>query len=142
MVVHEWLAETQPEYRERRLQAEAQTRESINSGEAARAAAKLVTLPVVVHIVQQTAAQNISDAQIKSQIEVLNRDYRAKNTDGRKVPAVWKSLVLDSKIQFALATKDPSGKPTTGITRTATTAASFGPDDSVKAKKTGGANIA
>ena len=32
MVVHEWLAETQPEYRERRLLAEDQTRASINSG--------------------------------------------------------------------------------------------------------------
>ncbi|HEX5898417.1 MAG TPA: hypothetical protein VFY32_03375, partial [Solirubrobacteraceae bacterium] len=64
MVVHEWLAETQPEYRERRLQAEAHTRDSINSGEAARATAKLVTLPVVVHIVYSTAEQNISDAQV------------------------------------------------------------------------------
>jgi hypothetical protein len=138
MVVHEWLAETQPEYRERRLQAEEQTRESINSGEAARVTAKLVTLPVVVHIVQQTAEQNISEAQVKSQIDALNRDYRAKNADSRKVPPVWKSLVLDSKIQFALATKDPAGKPTSGITRTATTVGAFGPDDTVKAKKTGG----
>jgi hypothetical protein len=91
-----------------------------------------------VHIVHQTAEQNISDAQVKSQIVALNKDYRAKNTDARKVPPVWKSLVLDSKIQFALATKDPAGKATTGITRTATTADSFGPDDTVKAKKTGG----
>ena len=91
-----------------------------------------------MHIVHQTAEQNISDAQVKSQIVALNKDYRAKNTDARKVPPVWKSLVLDSKIQFALATKDPAGKATTGITRTATTADSFGPDDTVKAKKTGG----
>ena len=138
MVVHEWLAETQPEYRERRLLAEDQTRASINSGQATRVTAKLITIPVVVHIVHQTAEQNISDAQVKSQIVALNKDYRAKNTDARKVPPVWKSLVLDSKIQFALATKDPAGKATTGITRTATTADSFGPDDTVKAKKTGG----
>ena len=88
MVVHEWLAETQPEYRERRLQAEEQTRESVNSGAASRVVAKLITLPVVVHVVYQTAEQNISDAQIKSQIVALNRDYRAKNTDARKVPPV------------------------------------------------------
>ena len=88
MVVHEWLAETQPEYRERRLQAEDQTRESINSGQATRVTAKLITLPVVVHVVHQTAEQNISDAQVKSQIDALNRDYRAKNADARKVPPV------------------------------------------------------
>ena len=68
MVVHEWLAETQPEYRERRLLAEDQTRASINSGQAARVTAKLITIPVVVHVVHKTAEQNISEAQIKSQI--------------------------------------------------------------------------
>jgi hypothetical protein len=138
MVVHELLAETQPEYRERRLKAEEQTRQSIDSGQALRVTAKLVTLPVVVHVVYQAPEQNISDAQVKSQIDVLNRDYRAKNTDSRKVPSVWKSLVLDANIQFALATKDPSGNPTSGITRTATTVDSFGADDSVKSKNTGG----
>jgi hypothetical protein len=138
MVVHELLVETQPEYRERRIKAEAQTRESIDSGQALRVTAKLVTLSVVVHVVHQTPEQDISDAQVKSQIDVLNRDYRAKNTDIRKVPPVWKSLVLDANIQFALATKDPAGNPTSGITRTATTVDAFGADDTVKAKKTGG----
>jgi hypothetical protein len=138
MVVHELLVETQPEYRERRKKAEEQTRQSIDSGQALRVAAKLVTLPVVVHVVHQTPEQDISDAQVKSQIDVLNRDYRAKNTDIRKVPPVWKSLVLDANIQFALATKDPAGNPTSGITRTATTVDAFGADDAVKAKKTGG----
>ena len=138
MVVHELLAETRPEYRERRLKAEEQTRRSIDSGQAMRVTAKLVTIPTVVHVVHRTAEQNVSDAQIKSQIDVLNRDFRAKNTDKRKVPAVWKSLVIDSNIQFALAAKDPNGKRTSGITRTATAEASFGPDNTVKSKKTGG----
>ncbi len=140
MVVHELLAETKPEYRERRLKAEEQTRQSIDSGEATRVVAKLITIPVVVHVVHRTAEENISDAQVKSQIVALNRDYRAENTDKSEVPAAWKSLVTDSKIQFALATKDPSGKPTSGITRTATQATSFGADDTVKSKSTGGVN--
>src|SRR5688572_608021 len=140
MVVHELLAETQPEYRERRLKAEEQTRESIDSGQALRVAARLITLKVVVHVVHRTAQENISDAQVKSQIDVLNRDFRAKNPDKSKVPPVWKSLVIDSNIEFALATKDPRGKQTTGITRTATTAEGFGPDNTVKSRKTGGVN--
>ena len=138
MVVHELLAETQPAYRDNRLKAEAQTRRSIESGEALRVTSKLVTLPVVVHVVHSTDAENISDAQVKSQIDALNRDYRAKNADRSKVPAVWKSLTGDANIQFALATKDPDGKATSGITRTATTVESFGADDSVKATATGG----
>jgi hypothetical protein len=138
MVVHELLVETQPEYRQRRLAVEESTRESIESGQALKVAAKLITLPVVVHVVHHEKRENISDAQVKSQISVLNKDYRAKNTDKSKVPAVWKSLVTDANIQFELATKDPRGNPTTGITRTATTVTDFKPDDSVKSKKTGG----
>jgi Pregnancy-associated plasma protein-A len=138
MVVHELLAETKPEYRSRRLEVEEQTRRSIASGQAMRVADKLITIPVVVHVVHRTDEENISDAQINSQIKALNRDFRAKNADKSKVPSVWKSLVIDSKIQFALATQDPDGKRTSGITRMATTVDSFGPDDGVKSKKTGG----
>src|SRR5882724_2306098 len=39
------------------------------------------TIPVIVHVVYNTAAQNISDAQIQSQIDVLNKDYQKLNTD-------------------------------------------------------------
>jgi hypothetical protein len=138
MVVHELLAETQPEYRERRLAVEEETRRRIDSGEAMRLVPTLITIPVVVHVVHRTDEENIGDPQVKSQIRALNRDYRAKNADKRNVPTPWKSLVLDSNIQFELATKDPDGSETSGITRTATTVASFGPDNSVKSAKTGG----
>src|SRR5688500_11439106 len=97
MVVHELLVATQPEYRERRLAAETQTRRSIDSGQAMRVAGRLIRIPVVVHVVHRTAAERISDAQVKSQIAVLNRDFRAKNADKSKVPAAWKSLVADPK---------------------------------------------
>jgi hypothetical protein len=138
MVVHELLAETKPEYRRRRLQVEEQTRKSLESGLAMRTVAKLVTIPVVVHVVHRTKEENISDAQVRSQIKVLNDDFRAKNADTKKVPDVWKSLVIDSNIQFELAKTDPDGKSTNGITRTATTVPSFGPDDGVKKKRSGG----
>jgi hypothetical protein len=140
MVVHELLAETHPEYRERRLKAEDETDRRIESGAAMRSVAKLITLPVVVHVVHRAAAENISDAQVKSQIDALNRDYRAQNADKSKVPAVWKSLATDAKIQFALATKDPKGEATNGIMRTQTKVASFGVRDEVKSSKTGGAD--
>lgn len=138
MVVHELLVETQPEYRTRRLEAEDQTRQSIQSGAAMRVVAKLITIPVVVHVIYRADEQNVSDAQVKSQIKVLSRDFRAKNADKRNVPAVWKGLLTDANIEFALATDDPDGKKTSGITRTATTVDSFGLDNGVKSKKTGG----
>jgi Pregnancy-associated plasma protein-A len=140
MVVHELLAETKPEYRQRRLAVEEETRTALASGRAMQVAAKLITIPTVVHVVYRTDEENVSDAQVNSQIKALNNDFRAKNRDKSKVPAAWKSLVTDSKIQFALAKTDPRGKRTSGITRTATTAESFAPDNSVKSKKTGGVN--
>jgi hypothetical protein len=95
-------------------------------------------IQVVVHVVYRTAAENIDDAQVKSQIVVLNRDYRAANTDRTKTPAVWKGLVADPMIEFALATKDPQGQPTSGITRKQTTKSSFGDDNAVKSDAKGG----
>jgi hypothetical protein len=71
---------------------------------------------------------------------VLNRDFRAKNLDRSQVPDVWKGLVGDARVQFALATRDPKGKPTTGITRTQTERPGFGTGDTVKFAPSGGAN--
>ena len=87
-------------------------------------------IPVVVHVVYRTAAQNISDAQIKSQIDVLNADFRKKNSDIGTVPAAFAALAADARLEFELATTDPSGSPTNGITRTSTAATSFSDDDS------------
>jgi hypothetical protein len=98
----------------------------------------VTAIPVVVHVVYNTAQQNISDAQIQSQIDVLNQDYRMINSDLSSVPNAFKPLVADSRIEFELAKKDPNGNPTNGITHTHTNAASFSYDDSVKSAANGG----
>ena len=136
---HERLSEAYASFRTNQNRIESFTARSISTGLASRVARQLITIPVVVHVVYRTDEENISDAQVKSQLAVLNEDFRATNTDAKNAPAVWKGLVADANIRFALATKDPKGKTTTGITRTATTRASFGADDSVKTKAGGGA---
>ena len=128
MIVHELLAETVPGYRENRLAAEAATREAIDDGRAMLAAAELATLPVVVHVVYRTDSENVSDEQVASQIDALNRDFRAANEDRSQVPTVWTSLVGDANIEFTLE----------DTTRTKTDVESFGPDDTVKSPDTGG----
>jgi hypothetical protein len=139
MEAHERLSELYSSFRTNQNRIESFTARSITSGLAARVARQLITVPVVVHVVSKKAEEDISDSQIKSQIAVLNKDFRATNTDATDTPSVWSGLVADANIQFALATKDPKGKATTGITRTATTRTSFGADDSVKTKASGGA---
>jgi hypothetical protein len=136
--VNERLYEQDPKLRARHQKIEEDCQKAIYSGAAQRVWRKLVTIQVVVHVVHKTDEENISDEQIKSQIDVLNTDYRAKNTDHDKIPDPWKSLAADVNIAFALATKDPKGKPTNGITRVQTTVDEFGTDDEVKAKATGG----
>ena len=64
---------------------------------------KVVTIPTVVHVVHNSPAENISDAQVRSQIRVLNRDFRKLNPDRSKVPAVWAGLVADVGIKFKLS---------------------------------------
>jgi hypothetical protein len=102
--------------------------------------AAIYTIPVVVHVIYNNETQNISDAQILSQIAALNRDYLLANTDTSLIPAAFKSLKADMQMQFCLARRDPSNNPTTGITRTATTVTSFSNDDKMKFVATGGQN--
>lgn len=96
------------------------------------------TIPVVVHIVLSNPTL-VTDAQVASQIAVLNQDFRKLNADTNLVPTAFKGLAADSEIEFCLATTDPNGNPTTGITRTVTTVPAFTADyDSVKYTSMGG----
>ncbi|MEM9847170.1 MAG: zinc-dependent metalloprotease [Bacteroidota bacterium] len=81
----------------------------------------VLKIPVVVHIVWNQAAENISDEQVLSQIEVLNQDFRAKNIEFATIPSIFREVAADTEIEFCLAQMDERDRPTTGITRTFTT---------------------
>lgn len=102
------------------------------------AANSIIYIPVVVHVVYNTAAQNISDAQVQSQIDALNRDFRKLNADTVNIPSQFKSLAADVEIEFVLATADPKGRGTTGIVRKHTDVAEFRTDDKIKYSAQGG----
>ncbi len=131
------LLDKYPDFRFNQANIESFTRSALRAGESAFRTG-IVRIPTVVHIVYRADAENISDAQVKSQIAVLNKDFRAKNSDISKVPAPFRTLVGDTRVEFQLAKQNPQGQPTTGITRTKTTQASFGVDDDVKSPATGG----
>ncbi len=96
------------------------------------------TIPVVVHVLYNTAAQNISDAQIQSQLTVLNNDFRKLNTDWTSTPTVFQGLVADCEINFCLAQRDPNGNATNGIVRKSTTTTAFSTNDAIKKTAQGG----
>ncbi|MBV6653223.1 MAG: zinc metalloprotease, partial [Mameliella sp.] len=97
-----------------------------------------ITIPVVVHVVYNTASENISMAQIQSQIDVLNDDFRRLNADASSTPSDFQPIAADSEIEFCLATVDPQGNPTDGVTRTQTSSSSFGTNNTVKFSSSGG----
>ncbi len=138
MEVHNRLLEEYPECRARRAEISGALEATLSENPSFRRTCGLTSIPVVVHVVYNNDTENISDDQVISQIEALNRDYRGNNSDIANVPDVWKSLAQDALIEFALATTDPGGNPTGGITRTQTDQISFGQDDSVKSAARGG----
>ncbi len=98
----------------------------------------ILTIPVVVHIVYNSSIENISDNQVISQIEILNKDFRRLNADSNNTPIAFRSVAADCNIEFCLANKDPNGNTTTGITRTQTSLSSFGTNNDVKFTSSGG----
>lgn len=100
----------------------------------------VIRIPVVVHVLYNSPEQNISDAQIKSQIDALNRDFRRSNADTINTPQRFKSLAADTEIEFVLATADPSGRATTGIVRKQTSVKEWSMDDKIKFNAQGGNN--
>lgn len=124
-------------YQSRQLQLEAFTAR-FKSVAGTMRLANAFDIAVVVHVVYNTEARNVSDDQVRSQIEVLNQDYMALNADRTNVPSPWTSLAATPGVQFHLATTDPTGQPTTGITHTQTSTVSFNFDESVKSSAAGG----
>lgn len=86
-----------------------------------RASNAVITIPIVFHILYNKAEENISDAEIQSQLTAMNADFMGTNADASKIPSVFKGLADSPKIQFCLAQRTPDDKPTTGIVRIKTT---------------------
>ena len=83
----------------------------------------VVNIPVVVHVVYSNSQENISDAQINSQIAVLNDDFRAANNDVSNAPSEFADDVADSEISFTLA----------NVYRHSSSTSQWGTNDAVKA---------
>ncbi len=95
-------------------------------------------IPVVVHVIYRTNLENISDQQVHSQIQALNRDFNKENNDVENTPSVFSNVVADCGIRFQLVSRDPEGKATTGIVRHQTTKTYWNVSDEMKIPSKGG----
>jgi hypothetical protein len=127
MAAHMMLLERFPAFRASQMRLEGATEKRRQQGEDLDKT-KIVTIKTIVHVVYNTDEQNISMAQIRSQLRALTKDFRATNPDRSQTPQPWKGLVTDSRIQFKLV----------NVTRTRTVKTSFSHDDGVKRASAGG----
>ena len=120
---------------------EAETQEYIKKQSLNKADEQVYIIPVVFHVIYNSASDNIPDSRIKKQIEVLNEDFRLRSKDTAKIPDIFKQYAADTKIEFRLANQDPFGNYTTGIERVKSNAEKwYAPVNTVKFAYNGGAD--
>ncbi|TDH19737.1 zinc metalloprotease [Segetibacter sp. 3557_3] len=100
-VLEQQLA-TDPSLRKRMADIEAHTQKVVKNRGNLRAAGGRIEIPVIVHVVYNTAAENISDQQVNSQIAVLNEDFNNRNADRVTVPVEFQDEQTSVGVQFVL----------------------------------------
>jgi len=83
-------------------------------------------IPVVFHIIHNDGPENISDAQVRDAIRVMNEDFNRRNAGWNSVKTEFQGIVADVGVEFRLAKKDPSGNCTKGIVRVKSTLTTSG----------------
>jgi PKD repeat protein len=75
----------------------------------------IYTIPIVFHIIHEYGSENITDAQVYDQVEILNNDFNKLNADTSLVIPEFRDKIADVKIQFKLPAFDYKGDCTNGI---------------------------
>ncbi len=102
---------------------ESHTKSAIGSGLTARLTASgSIEIPVVFHIIYKTASENISVAQIQSQIDALNEDFNLNNPERNTIPSEFSLVESNVGISFVLE----------DVIRTYNRKNRWRPDDSMK----------
>ena len=125
--VHEQQLRENPELAAKMQEIERFTQNAITNG---RLVNGKIQSPVVLNVLYRTAADNISLTQIQSQIDVLNKDFNATNSDFNQVPTVFSGVKANVGISFVLD----------AVYRKSTTKTSWGTRDAMKKSTQGGIN--
>ncbi|UYZ57886.1 M43 family zinc metalloprotease [Hymenobacter latericus] len=120
-----------PSLGQRMANIEAHTRSFVANAAGRRTTATTpITIPVVVHVVYNTAAQNVSDQAIANQIAVLNQDFGKTNADASLTPSLYAGVASAVNVRFSLQQ----------VVRRQTRTTSFSSNDAVKITKRGGSD--
>jgi hypothetical protein len=126
MEIHKKRMLEHPDLKDQMIKNELATQQWLAAHSAlSRTEKQIIKIPVVFHIIWHDSIENVSDQQVYSQLDVLNADYRLMNKDSLPVQHPFHKFVGDAGIAFCLATIDPNGNPSSGITRTYTSVTSW-----------------
>ncbi|HYF31756.1 MAG TPA: zinc metalloprotease [Chitinophagaceae bacterium] len=113
----------------RMSQLESFTKKLIENGAVLRGGT--IEIPVVVHVLYNTTEENISDAQIQSQIDVLNEDFNLRNADRSQVPSIFTGVTANVGVRFVLSQ----------TIRKFSTKRSWAANDQMKFSQNGGSDV-
>lgn len=124
----EALFQKHPELRQQQAQFDAYVQQYVaeHYGETNR---NSIVIPIVFHVIHDYGVENISDAQIIDQVNILNEDYNLLNADTNLVIPEMKPFIANVGITFKLAQIDPNGNCTNGIDRIASPLTYLGNDE-------------
>ncbi len=87
-------------------------------------------IPIVFHIIHDYGVENISDAQIRDAVDILNEDYQLRNADTTAIVSSFQDVKGKVNVEFRLANKTPGGQCTNGINHIHSLSTNIGDDGS------------
>ena len=75
-----------------------------------------ITIPIVFHVNDPTNPQKVTLAQVQSAVDILNEDYNGLNPEFNSLRPEFQGIASNFEINFCLASIDPDGNSTNGIT--------------------------
>jgi hypothetical protein len=75
-----------------------------------------ITIPIVFHVNDVTNPQKVTLAQVQSAVDILNEDYNGLNPEFNNLRPEFQGIASNIEINFCLASIDPDGNSTNGIT--------------------------
>jgi len=127
--VHQQQLKDNPGLAKRMADIEAFTKKATSSVSTYRLVNGVIEIPVVINVLYRTASENVSASLIQSQIDVLNADFSATNSDYNQTPSLFQNVRSgNTNIRFVLDQ----------VIRKSTTKTSWGTRDAMKKSKQGG----
>jgi hypothetical protein len=75
-----------------------------------------ITIPIVFHVNDATNPQKVTLAQVESAVDILNEDFNGLNPEFNSLRPEFQNIASNLEINFCLASIDPDGNTTNGIT--------------------------